>query len=80
MAVSDADKAKLVLDAFRAEGVGPRGSLGALDLVAHFQDRDLNPDDIEAGLAYASLQGWIQYGPNQSAILTVDGYGKLTND
>lgn len=69
MTTSDAEKGKLVLDAFRA---------AALDLVADFQDRELNPDDIETGLAYANLEGWIEYGPNQSAILTQDGRSQLT--
>lgn len=76
MTNSDAEKGGLVLDAFRSAG----GTLTALDLVADFQDRELNPDDIETGLAYANLQGWIEYGPNQSAILTQDGRSRLTND
>ena len=80
MAGTDADKGQVVLDAFRTAGTPSGGSLSALDLVADFQDRQLNPDDIETGLAYASLQGWIEYGPSQSAILTADGHARLTND
>lgn len=80
MTTSDAEKGKLVLDAFRAAGTQAGGALTALDLVADFQDRELNPDDIETGLAYANLEGWIEYGPNQSAILTQDGRSQLTND
>jgi len=71
---------KMVLDAFRAAGARPGGTLSALDLVADFQDRKLDPDDIEPGLAYAALQGWVEYGPSQSAVLTPDGYSNLSND
>lgn len=80
MTNSDAEKGELVLDAFRSAGTPAGGTLTALDLVEDFQDRELNPDDIETGLAYAKLQGWIEYGPNQSAILTQDGRSRLTND
>lgn len=77
---TDAEKGQLVLDAFRSAGTAPGGMLSASDLIADFQDRELNPDDVEPGLAYASLQGWIEYGPNQSAVLTQDGYSSLSND
>lgn len=80
MTASDAEKGKLVLDAFRAAGTPADGALTALDLVADFQDRELNPSDIETGLAYAKLQGWIEYGPHQSAILTQDGRSQISND
>jgi hypothetical protein len=80
MARTDEEKGHLVLDAFRSAGTAVGEALSALDLVGDFQDRELDPEDIEAGLAYANLQGWIEYGPNQSAILTSDGYGRLTND
>lgn len=80
MARTDEDKAHLVLDAFLLAGAEAGGALSALDLVGSFQDRELNPDDIEAGLAYANLQGWLEYGPNQAAVLTDDGYAQLTND
>ena len=80
MARTDEAKAHLVLSAFRLAGTEAGGTLSALDLVESFRDRELNPDDIEAGLAYANLQGWTEYGPNQSAILTADGYAQLTND
>lgn len=80
MTSTDADKGKLVLEAFRIARAPPGGMLSAQDLVDSFHERGLNPDDIEAGLAYANLQGWIDYGPNQSAILTPDGHAALSND
>lgn len=80
MVPTDEQKAYLVLGAFRLAGIEAGGTLPALDLVESFQNRELNPDDIEAGLAYANLQGWIEYGPNQSAVLTADGHAQLTND
>jgi len=46
---TDAEKGRLVLDAFRSAGTAPGGMLSAPDLVAGFQDRELNPDDIETG-------------------------------
>lgn len=77
---TDEEKGYLVLDAFRAAGAMAGEALSAPDLVADFQSRELNPEDVEPGLAYANLQGWVDYGPNQSAILTHDGYARLTND
>ena len=61
MARTDEEKSYLVLDAFRSAGTAAGEALSALDLVGDFQDKELNPEDIEAGVAYANLQGWIEY-------------------
>lgn len=73
MASNDADKGRLVMEAFRYFRVNKWERMTVRMIEAYCDDHDLDPRDLESGLNYARLQGWTENGPNQSAILTDAG-------
>jgi len=60
MSRTDIKKAGVVLEAFCGAGTPAGESFGALDLVAHFHDSGLNPDEIKRESPMLnSTGGWI---------------------
>jgi len=74
MAHTDVDKGKMVMEAFRYFRIHRRERMTVRMIEAYCQDHGLDPRELETSLHYARLQGWIENGPNQSAVLTDDGH------
>ncbi|MGV3552849.1 hypothetical protein [Rhizobium sp.] len=77
MAATDADKGRIVMEAFRYFRVHRWERMTVRMLEAYCTDHDLDPRLLETGLHYTRLQGWTENGPNQSAILTDQGERNL---
>ena len=73
MADNDADKGRILMEAFRYFRVNRWERMTVRMMEAYCADHDLDPRELETGLHYARLQGWIENGPNQSAVLTDNG-------
>ncbi|RYD75361.1 MAG: hypothetical protein EOP84_18430 [Verrucomicrobiaceae bacterium] len=74
MTNADADKGRLVMEAFRYFRVHKWERMTVRMIEAYCDERGLDPRELEGGLHYTRLQGWTENGPNQSAVLTDDGH------
>ena len=74
MAATDADKGRIVMEAFRYFHVHKWERMTVRMIEAYCKEHDVDPRDLEIGMNYTRLQGWTEDGPNQSAILTDDGH------
>ena len=74
MPMTDADKGHAVMEAFRFFRLTTKVRMTLRMLSAYFEENDLDLENMETGLNYTRLQGWTEYGPKQSSVLTDSGH------
>ena len=70
-------KARQVLQIFKHFGTRPGEALGQNNIVAVTAKNNWRGSDIADGLEYGLDNGWFEGGPNDSILLTKDGYAEI---